>query len=156
MRNGFDPPPLWKFPYFFFFLNPSLNISQDGCLCVRSPVYSSRAPRNSRLVWYNNRIVFVYYFVVETTKQIRASIILLFCVCIGGATPGKLIMGLKIVKCNQIVPLGINRVQVGSRYVDIYSCNFTVEILEIGNNVLFALSYCHWSRLLDNLEVSKC
>ena len=60
--------------------------------------------------------------------------------CIGGATPGKLIMGLKIVKCNQIVPLGINRVQVGSRYVDIYSCNFTVEILEIGNNVLFALS----------------
>jgi len=30
----------------------------------------------------------------------------------GGATPGKLIMGLKIVKCNQIVPLGINRVQV--------------------------------------------
>ena len=43
----------------------------------------------------------------------RASIIL-FCVCEGGATPGKLIMGLKIVKCNQIVPLGINRVQVGS------------------------------------------
>ena len=41
----------------------------------------------------------------------------------GGATPGKLIMGLKIVKCNQIVPLGINRVQVG-----------------IGNNVLLALS----------------
>ena len=48
--------------------------------------------------------------------------------CEGGATPGKLIMGLKIVKCNQIVPLGINRVQVGSRYVDIYSCNCTVEI----------------------------
>ena len=24
MRNGFDPPPLWKFPYFF--LNPSLNM----------------------------------------------------------------------------------------------------------------------------------
>ena len=60
--------------------------------------------------------------------------------CIGGATPGKLIMGLKIVKCNQIVPLGVNRVQVGSRYVDIYSCNFTVEILKIGNDVLFALS----------------
>jgi len=30
----------------------------------------------------------------------------------GGATPGKLIMGLKIVKCNQIVPLGVNRVQI--------------------------------------------
>merc|ERR1719300_2244123 len=30
----------------------------------------------------------------------------------GGATPGILIMGLKIVKCNQIVPLGINRVQI--------------------------------------------
>jgi len=30
----------------------------------------------------------------------------------GGATPGKLIMGLKIVKCNQILPLGLNRVQV--------------------------------------------
>lgn len=30
----------------------------------------------------------------------------------GGATPGKLIMGLKIVKCHQIVPLGLNRVQV--------------------------------------------
>ena len=83
--------------------------------------------------------MFVYYCVVETTKQIRASIIL-FSVCEGGATPGKLIMGLKIVKCNQIVPLGINRVQVGSRYVDIYSCNITVEILKIGNNVLFTLS----------------
>ena len=65
-------------------------------------------------------------------------------------------MGLKIVKCNQIVPLGINRVQVGSRYVDIYSCNFTVEISEIGNNVLFALSYCHWSRLLDMCSFSGC
>ena len=30
----------------------------------------------------------------------------------GGATPGKLIMGLKIIKCNQILPLGLNRVQV--------------------------------------------
>ena len=47
--------------------------------------------------------------------------------CEGGATPGKLIMGLKIVKCNQIVPLGINRVQVGSHYVSIYSCNFIVS-----------------------------
>jgi len=30
----------------------------------------------------------------------------------GGATPGKLIMGLKIVKCSTILPLGLNRVQV--------------------------------------------
>jgi len=30
----------------------------------------------------------------------------------GGATPGKVIMGLKIVKCNQVTPLGLNRVRV--------------------------------------------
>lgn len=30
----------------------------------------------------------------------------------GGATPGKVIMGLKIVKCNQVTPLGVNRVRV--------------------------------------------
>jgi len=30
----------------------------------------------------------------------------------GGATPGKLIMGLKIVRCTQVLPLGLNRVQV--------------------------------------------
>ena len=30
----------------------------------------------------------------------------------GGATPGKMIMGLKVVKCTHILPLGLNRVQV--------------------------------------------
>jgi len=30
----------------------------------------------------------------------------------GGATPGKVIMGLKIVKCNQVTALGLNRVRV--------------------------------------------
>lgn len=30
----------------------------------------------------------------------------------GGATPGKVIMGLKIVKCDQVTPLGMNRVKV--------------------------------------------
>jgi len=30
----------------------------------------------------------------------------------GGATPGKVIMGLKVVKCKQIFPLGMNRVKV--------------------------------------------
>jgi len=30
----------------------------------------------------------------------------------GGATPGKVIMGLKIVKCKQVTPLGLNRVKV--------------------------------------------
>lgn len=30
----------------------------------------------------------------------------------GGATPGKVIMGLKIVKCSQVTPLGLNRVRV--------------------------------------------
>ena len=35
-----------------------------------------------------------------------------FITCSGGATPGKLIMGLKIVRCTQVLPLGLNRVQV--------------------------------------------
>lgn len=30
----------------------------------------------------------------------------------GGATPGKMIMGLKVVKCTHILPLGLNRVQI--------------------------------------------
>jgi len=30
----------------------------------------------------------------------------------GGATPGKVIMGLKVIRCNQVVPLGLNRVRV--------------------------------------------
>ena len=34
------------------------------------------------------------------------------CLLPGGATPGKMIMGLKVVKCTHIIPLGLNRVQV--------------------------------------------
>merc|ERR1719228_1864253 len=30
----------------------------------------------------------------------------------GGATPGKVIMGLKIIRCNQVMSLGLNRVRV--------------------------------------------
>ena len=41
-------------------------------------------------------------------------IIYVKCKCLlpGGATPGKMIMGLKVVKCTHIIPLGLNRVQV--------------------------------------------
>ena len=30
----------------------------------------------------------------------------------GGATPGKVILGLKVVRCHQITPLGLNRVRI--------------------------------------------
>lgn len=68
-----------------------------------------------------------YNFAVQLTQEIiilelvhRMVVCVFEALCIhrgplgipGGGTPGKLIMGLKVVKCRQVTPLAINRVQV--------------------------------------------
>ena len=68
-----------------------------------------------------------YNFAVQLTQEIiilelvhRMVVCVFEALCIhrgplgipGGGTPGKLIMGLKVVKCRQVSPLAVNRVQV--------------------------------------------